>query len=245
MHNRPTLMAIHGSASSGKQWQSLRDMAEPSFAVITPTVPDCDGAGRLAYMRALAASCPGDVHLVAHSFGAAIALKLADEIPDRISSVTLYDPVTPVKSNGQMGPAPQLEALFIEMKQLSAKHAMARFLDFWAGHGSWAASAPRKRDALIARHRSVINDIEQIRAGAWTPSSMAYDGPLTLLHGGKSPAVMRVIVDFLTHHYPSVTSRLLPECDHITPLSHAAITDELLLNSVLSQTSVARRHLAA
>jgi pimeloyl-ACP methyl ester carboxylesterase len=79
------VVALHGSASSGGQWRSLVGYLEGSFQVLTPDLPGngrspalCPAASGLAPVadaldRVIAR--PGQpVHLVGHSFGAAVAL---------------------------------------------------------------------------------------------------------------------------------------------------------------------------
>ena len=102
---RETLICLHSSASSGRQWRELVAPLESRFEVLTPNLLGYDEpvawpAGRAASLddeaRQLAPlldARPGGVHLLGHSFGAAVALQMALRRPSRIKSLTLYEPV--------------------------------------------------------------------------------------------------------------------------------------------------------
>ena len=95
---KPTIMAIHGSASSEKQWQSLAGKLHGLAHFIAPDLPGYgtaakDATARLAALDRAVAGRTACLHLVAHSFGGAVALKFAHARPERIASLTLYDPI--------------------------------------------------------------------------------------------------------------------------------------------------------
>ena len=85
---KPLIMAIHGSASTARQWQRFADDLRRAANVMAPDLP---GYGRAAgdknpRLRSLERAIAGravHIHLVAHSFGGAVALKLAQARPER------------------------------------------------------------------------------------------------------------------------------------------------------------------
>ncbi|MFG1489887.1 alpha/beta fold hydrolase, partial [Oceanospirillum sp. HFRX-1_2] len=101
MRSTPVLF-LHSSMSSGQQWNALRESLDlPSVA------PDISGYGtalmpinkrsehQLAFELAeLADQVPDQpFHLVGHSYGAANALRLARLQPEKVISLTLFEPV--------------------------------------------------------------------------------------------------------------------------------------------------------
>src|SRR5262245_26635928 len=100
-----TVLCLHSSGGTGGQWNTLRAQLGPQARVLTPDLighgvaPAWHGvdedivmadAGRIIR---LAESVPGSIHLVGHSYGAAVALRVALHYRHKFASVTLYEPV--------------------------------------------------------------------------------------------------------------------------------------------------------
>ncbi len=101
---QPTL-CLHCSTGSSKQWRSLAARLGEGRRIIAP---DLLGYGdnpawprnrslrledEVRRLLPLLACAPCPVDVVAHSFGAAVAVKLALEHPDKVRSLCLYEPV--------------------------------------------------------------------------------------------------------------------------------------------------------
>ncbi len=100
----PTVICLHSNASTSAQWRGLMDLLTPDFHVLAP---DLLGAGRSAAwpvvagarmqheLDALAPTIEGAgerPHLVGHSYGAALALRIALTWLGRIASLVLFEP---------------------------------------------------------------------------------------------------------------------------------------------------------
>ena len=99
---RETVVLLHSSAASARQWDALAERLRPRFEV---HAIDLHGHGRQAPWRGdrplsvhdeAALALPaieraGAVHLVGHSYGAAVALHLAAARPSRVGSLALYE----------------------------------------------------------------------------------------------------------------------------------------------------------
>ncbi|EID13366.1 lysophospholipase [Mycolicibacterium phlei RIVM601174] len=94
------VLAIHGLTGHGQRWQTLADRHLPEFAIVAP---DLIGHGHSSWaapwtidanVAALAAVVDGEgpVVVVGHSFGGALALRLAADRPDLVSRLVLLDP---------------------------------------------------------------------------------------------------------------------------------------------------------
>lgn len=207
---------------------------------IAPTTPDADAKSRYNHLKN-AIRDVDQIHVIAHSFGASLAMKLVNDCPDMIASVTLYDPVVRV----QHGPADDLRTTFNEMVWHGPENGMSIFLDFWAGAGAWAASSDRRRTSLISRYASVLNDFGQMTVGDWVPSCITYAGPLTILSGDKSPSVIQSTTGYLDNTYPQAKTRILPGFNHMTPLTHPNLMDQILLDCVMGHATRAQNAIAA
>src|SRR5581483_8261062 len=99
------VVCIHASASSGAQWTSLVERLEDRFR---PLAVDLHGAGRtpawrgdrrltladeVALLEPTLAATGARLHLVGHSYGAAVALRIALDHPHWVASLTVFEPV--------------------------------------------------------------------------------------------------------------------------------------------------------
>jgi lipase len=94
----PDVLAIHGLTGHGQRWQTL---ATRHLADVTVAAPDLLGHGRSSWAApwtidanagALADLLDAPAVVVGHSFGGAIALRLAASRPDLVSALVLLDP---------------------------------------------------------------------------------------------------------------------------------------------------------
>jgi lipase len=92
------VLAIHGLTGHGQRWQTLATQHLSEFAV---AAPDLLGHGRSSWaapwtidanVAALAALLDTPTVVVGHSFGGAVALKLAATRPHLVSALVLLDP---------------------------------------------------------------------------------------------------------------------------------------------------------
>src|SRR5215467_11177508 len=99
-----TVVLLHASASSGAQWRSLTEDLQGRWRVLAP---DLHGYGQTgprpeshlpglgdeaALVDAILGRSAPRFHLVGHSYGGAVALRLASDRPARLLSLTLIEP---------------------------------------------------------------------------------------------------------------------------------------------------------
>jgi pimeloyl-ACP methyl ester carboxylesterase len=246
------LLALHSSASTGGQWKSLAQALGSERQVFSPDLP---GYGRAAFRdvsRDDSASLAGDAaavlrglsgkapafHLVGHSYGAAVALKIALCQPQRVLSLTLIEPVLfhllPLGGSdedmrlyrGILGVRDRLRGA---VAAGWPAHGMSAFVDFWNGPGSWDACDAEQRQRLAAQARAVLGNFTACFGETWHPSDAAgLAMPLLTIAGGRSPAVARHLVDKLVDAAPDVTAARHFDAGHMAPLTHAASVNDLI-----------------
>ena len=156
-----TVVLLHASASSSRQWEGLRQVLEPHLAVRAIDLhghgecPAWRGTAPLTLADEAALVAPlleeaGGAHLVGHSYGGAVALKLASMYPRLVRSVIAYEPVMFGWLSGigdGRGPASDIVAVADAMRtHLRAGHedaAAQHFIDFWSGAGAWQSLSSR------------------------------------------------------------------------------------------------------
>jgi pimeloyl-ACP methyl ester carboxylesterase len=97
------IVCLHSSTGSSAQWRGLTQTLAERWQLLGP---DLHGHGRspawpadagdTLHTDAAAVSAragPGRMHLVGHSYGAAVALQMALRHPQLVASLTLYEPV--------------------------------------------------------------------------------------------------------------------------------------------------------
>ena len=99
-----TIIALHCSGSTGRQWQPLQTVMGSRFNILAPDFIESgaallwsgDGPFRLAdEARTIIDTIDatdGSIHLVGHSYGGCVALRIAIERPHRVMSSSLYEP---------------------------------------------------------------------------------------------------------------------------------------------------------
>jgi pimeloyl-ACP methyl ester carboxylesterase len=165
---KPLVVALPCSGSGGNQWRSLEAALNGRCTVLALDLMD--------YTAALAAAGNRDftllheagpvlrildntvspIHLVGHSYGGAVALRAAVERPQKISSLTLFEPT----SFHLLEPTcPQDVAALSEVQRLASdvsrlialekpEDAARIFVDYWAGCAVWTKLRPETKEGV-------------------------------------------------------------------------------------------------
>jgi lipase len=253
------VVALHGSASTGAQWRSLVGYLEGRYRIFTPdlpgygasTAPATGGlAGDAAAIAALIDRIGAPAHLVGHSYGAAVALKLAALRPDAVRSLTVIEPVAfHLLLDGDAAD----RALFTEAAGLAARTltgvlgrdrvaAMRGFIDYWNGDGAWARTSPGLRRFFLACAERVAADF---RAVLFEPSGREalarIECPTLAVMGlDSAPTSMRV-TEIVAETLPRAVLRLVPDAGHLAPLTDPHLVDPMVARHLVAVDRSARR----
>jgi pimeloyl-ACP methyl ester carboxylesterase len=239
----PAVALLHCSGGSGAQWSEVATLLGPEFSVIAPDLYGCGGTGpwpgrnaiRLAdharLVTGLLRAQADEVHLVGHSFGGAVALRIAMDHPELVQSLTLIEPV--LFHLLRQGPARDRD-LYAEIRSVAAgvfecalnghSHAgMARFIDYWSGEGAWASLSPGVQARLAAQIAGVSANFTAVFAE--TASADDYCRvriPTLVMHGGRSPRPAQRVAELTAAAVADSVVVALPDAGHMMPLTHAA-----------------------
>jgi pimeloyl-ACP methyl ester carboxylesterase len=242
------VIALHGSASTGAQWRSLTGCLEGRWRVITPDLPGyglseaAPGRGLglaadAAQIAALAARLGQPVHLVGHSYGGAVALKLARVAPRLVRSLTLIEPAA-FHLLRDTGPADR--ALMGEVEAVAqriaahadigrADAAIRSFVDFWNGEGAWTRTSPRLQAALVGGLDAVLANFAAI---AWERDRLAdipgIGLPVLAVMGLDSRPVTMRLTEILAETLPRAELRMIPGAGHMAPLTDPHLVDPMI-----------------
>lgn len=237
----PMVVLLHSSASSGRQWEGLRQALEPRFRV---RAIDFHGHGGQASWRGGAPLTLADdaalvepllaegggVHIVGHSYGGAVALKFASAHPGLVRSVAVYEPV-PFRWLHDAGigrePARDIVAVAdaIRANLAAGQDAAAAqgFIDFWSGAGAWKSLSAGKRDTIAARMPDVLRNFDALFRDPLQPAELAcLATPMLILTGTHTVAVTRCLGELARAALPRARHEFLQGAAHMGPLTHAA-----------------------
>ncbi len=194
--------------------------------------PDWDGQGDYQAVTCAIATglaAPG-THLIGHSFGATVALRLACTRPDLVSRLTLIEPVFFAAARGTAAFARHQSdfAPFIAAMQKGDRVAAScAFIGLW-GQNAWADLSPRAQAYICDRINLVpagAPAIEDDNFGLLSSGLIeALAMPVTLIAGAKSPPVIAAVHAALVARVAQARSVTIAGAGHMVPVTHPAET---------------------
>jgi pimeloyl-ACP methyl ester carboxylesterase len=247
-HAGPLVILLHASSSNARQWNTLAQALQSRYRVYAVDLyghggtPAWQGARSMrledeaALIEPLIAAEPGGVHLVGHSYGGAVALKLAVMHRQRVHSVAVYEPVMfqlLINDNARhRGTRQALVLGAMTQRQLRlgfADRAAQRFIDFWAGAGSWQAMAPERQRAIAAQVPAVVAQFQAVFLDDLAREHLSrLELPALCLSGSKTRACTRRVRELLSLAMPQARHELLSGLGHMGPVTHAAAVAQRL-----------------
>ncbi len=251
---RQTAILIHSSGMSSRQWGRLIEVLGRTHRVIAPDLlgsganppwPDeklFDLSEDVDAIQALIHDLGEPVHLVGHSYGGLLALKLARRDPSRVRSLTAYDPV----AFGVLHAANDPEGLadldragrnpvFTDFAHGGNDTWFEVFVDYWNGPGYWRGMTPAGRDSFLRVGRKVFFEVWSLMHDRTPASSYAgIEAPALFLGGAASPMAARRVVALLAETLPRGRAEMVPGAGHMGPLTHAALVNDTIAAHIRS-----------
>lgn len=171
--------------------------------------------------------CDGPTHLIGHSFGATVALRLAVTRPDLVNRLTLIEPVYFAAAKGTPAHAAHIRDFrpFIGAMLAGDEPRAARiFNDLW-GESAWADLSPRRQAYLTARIHLIVASGAAIEEDADGITSLdrlgALNIPVSLIRGSNSPEVVGAIHGVLAARIHGAVDHVVEGAGHMLPMTHA------------------------
>lgn len=226
---------LHCSLAHGGVWTSV---VAPLADRLTCLAPDMPSHGRSAPWDGngeVHDAVTGDArslldrpsHLVGHSFGATVAMRLAMEQPDMVLSLTLVEPVIMAAARG----TDVYETYRVQINPYLAAFdrqnypEMAReFYTAWGGGKSWASVPEQMKSTITALMPMIgategsLNDDSCNLLGVGALEKMTM--PITLLRGSETQPIVQVIHQKLMERLPHATEVVVEGAGHMLPITH-------------------------
>lgn len=239
----PGVVCLHANASSSSQWRELMELLSADYRVFAP---DSYGAGKsppwhssrkltlgdeVRFIEPVLEMAGAPLVLVGHSYGAAIALLAAIARPQRIAALALFEPtlfsLVDARSpppNGADGIRHTVLAASAALDAADPDGAARHFIDFWMGQGSWEATAPARKPAILA---SIVSLRHWAHALTTEPTPLnafaALNVPILYMLGGASPLSARAVASCLIPVLPQVRVVEFPGLGHMAPVTHPGV----------------------
>jgi pimeloyl-ACP methyl ester carboxylesterase len=231
----PPVLALHSSGAGARQWARWQALLP---AGVRWLAPDLLGYGsdagpvaaatlddEVAHLEPWLAPHPGGVHLVGHSYGGAVALRLALRWPQKVLSLSLYEPVAfaLLRDDPAREGWAEIERVGLEIARLAAhgelETAARTFVDYWTGPGAFSALPAATQRAVASRMAKVGAEFHALFADATpAPAYARLSMPVCVVGGSRSPGPARRILQRLQALLPQARVTTLAGAGHMAPL---------------------------
>lgn len=170
-------------------------------------------------------------HLVGHSFGGGVALRLAHANPERIRSLTLYEPTAfhLLDRNDPVLDDIRAVAHATRAATLAGQPSGASemFIDFWSGKGAYAALPPARQALFASLLPKVPLDFQALIDDPLRPADYGrMDIPSCLIAGRNSPPCAHAIISVLAASLGKAEKHEI-DAGHMAPVSHPALVNPI------------------
>src|SRR5262245_14315070 len=245
----PGIVCLRGNAGTSSQWRALMDSLAARFHVLAA---DSYGAGKspawptdrqvtlrdeVALLEPVFARAGERFTLVAHSYGAAVALIAGLSQPDRVQALALYEPALFSMLDAESPPRNEADGIRAAVAKAAAavdagdlSSAAQHFIDYWMGRGAWAHTPDARKGPIAA---SMINVRGWSDALLGEPTPLAafaeLNVPVLYMMGSESPASSRGVGRLLIKALPRVRLVEFGGLGHMGPITHAELVNDAIV----------------
>lgn len=244
------IVLLHSSGSSPRQWSGLAQRLGARQPVEAPPLVGHEGhpgwrGQRPSLEREVDSVCQaidarGPVHLVGHSYGAAVALKAALSGRLAVKSLALYEPPLfafledrAVRYGIEESPVEVGRAICEALALGRGDEAARSYVDYWSGRGSHASLTQEQRARLAARMDVVASCFHALFNDLMRPRDLhRLSIPCLVMSGSRSPQPAQDLAEIVAGNLAGGRHHRFPGMGHMGPVTHAervnAVIEEFL-----------------
>ncbi|MBY6063361.1 alpha/beta fold hydrolase [Pseudidiomarina sediminum] len=239
------LVLLHSSQSNTGQWRALIQALQNDFDCIGVdllgygSAPKADLAKGEAFrfedeltrvvegVKGLIGTQP--IALVGHSYGGALALKIAFEQHLDVRALAMFEPVAFHLLEADEPARVEIEAIAAQMHQHDALAATTAFVDYWNFPGFFAGLPAKMQQLMASQASKVALDFAALMGEPHAPSAYQHMNlPVLLLTGSHTQQSAKRVAEQLLQVLPKVDHQQL-DCGHMGPLTHPQLVNPLLI----------------
>ncbi len=255
--NGPGVVLLHSAGSTSAQWKRLMERLAGRYRVLAPDLLGYGGTGHwppgrrdLIEDEAAIAAAMVDVlgepaHVVGHSYGAHVAMRMALEHPRRARSLALVEPSMAylLAHAGESAAYAEIRGVadrFFAFARSGELDSAARaFVDYWMGGGTFdRMSAERKATAMENVRKLVYQwpySLERASPGLADYARLAV--PALLVQGGSTTFAQRRLMAVMRDVLPHADFVEVPGAGHMSAVTHADAVNEAIERHLVRHTA--------
>jgi pimeloyl-ACP methyl ester carboxylesterase len=233
------VLLLHSSGLSSRQWRRLAEQLVVDG--VRAVAPDFIGHGasaehagpwpfRFGYdvdaVAELARSLGAPFHVVGHSYGGFVGLKVAERLPALVRSVTVYDAVAwgaLDRAGRDAGVLGEFDRIVATWPTLDDEAWLRAFVDWWGGGaGAWSKMKDDVKAEMRRTVRVVRGAVESLIVDD-TPASAyaAVTAPFRFITGERTPRAAQLVLERLREAVGGPPVHVVAGAGHFGPVTHA------------------------
>jgi pimeloyl-ACP methyl ester carboxylesterase len=236
----PMILLLHSSGSSPRQWSGLVERLRARHRIEAPALIGHDGhpgwrgarPSLTAEVEELLATISFDepVHVVGHSYGAAVAVKVALSGLIDVRSLTVYEPSlfgfleeSTVRYEASESPIEVGHAICDTLAIGRADEAARTYVDYWSERGTYAGFTEGQRSRLAARMDVVGACFHALFNDDSRPRDLhRMSMPALVMSGTRSPRPSQDLCDMVAGSLAGGRHHRFDGLQHMAPVTHGS-----------------------
>ena len=242
-----TVVLIHCSSSSHRQWRSLWELLQNDYRVIAIDMLDWGGTDAWSrvnkslledetnLIREVISGVDGKINLVGHSYGGTISYYLAMTSPKLIKSLTLIEPMLgwlldPQRDSDNYRELREVAEYFWgQYSDGQIENGIRYYFDYWNGKGAWEGLERELSQYVLSGAEKNFYEFEAIfNGGSGLIEPKNFPQSVLLIGGALSNPPPLRILEILENQFPNVRKHLINGATHMSPITHSGSVNPLI-----------------